>query len=89
MIESVKDYAASQAAQNNYAGAPLDGMSVTSPSGVSSMGPSESSLANSVLPHRHGILRKAGQPGDDEDASVKGRKRFSKRHSKNGLAAVF
>lgn len=40
----------------------------------------------SALPHRH-ILRK-GQAASDDD-SLKGRKRFSKRHSKNGLAAVF
>ncbi|KAF2091985.1 Pkinase-domain-containing protein [Saccharata proteae CBS 121410] len=45
-----------------------------------------SSLSNGVnVPSSRGHLRK--DPGDSE--SMKGRKRFSRRHSKNGLAAVF
>lgn len=46
--------------------------------------------ADSQDPHRHemqrNMLRK--EPAQEDDFS-KGRKRFSRRHSKNGLAAVF
>lgn len=41
-------------------------------------------------PQRPEVVRKTlrKEPTQDDD-SLKGRKRFSKRHSKNGLAAVF
>lgn len=35
------------------------------------------------------VLRKTLRKEPTDDDSLKGRKRFSKRHSKNGLAAVF
>lgn len=59
------------------------GSSVSSPS--STVGAAEASVDRPASSHQ-GRLRK--EQGDSE--SVKGRKpRFSKRHSKSGLAAVF
>jgi 3-phosphoinositide dependent protein kinase-1 len=37
---------------------------------------------------RH-TLRQTLRKGTDDETTFKGRKRFSKRHSKSGLAAVF
>lgn len=42
---------------------------------------------NSGERHMRQTLRKSNT--DDSDTFAKGRKRFSKRHSKSGLAAVF
>ncbi|KAL9093208.1 MAG: hypothetical protein Q9159_000385 [Coniocarpon cinnabarinum] len=89
MVEISKEQASQSNANSAYSGASgFDGLSPTSSADIGQLQPSDSSLGTSVLPHRHNILRKQVQSGDD-DESIKGRKRFSKRHSKNGLAAVF
>lgn len=88
MIEVSKEYAA-QSGATSYSGASaFDGLPPTSPAGVMNGDPLDSANAATVLPHRHNLLRKPVQGGEDDD-SLKSRKRFSKRHSKNGLAAVF
>ena len=86
VIESAKDFAASQqSVATSYSDdSAFNGLTPTSPSGAMESDPS---LADpSGISHRN-ILRKG--PGASDDDSLKGRKRFSKRHSKNGLAAVF
>lgn len=88
MVAVSKDYA-SQSGATSYSGTSgFDGMPANSPSTLSNFDSSDPSLASSSLPYRHNILRKPVQAGED-DESAKGLKRFSKRHSKNGLAAVF
>ncbi|OAL52195.1 serine/threonine protein kinase-like protein [Pyrenochaeta sp. DS3sAY3a] len=83
-IEQARDYAFAQTMSNSaYAGdAAMNelGSSLSSP--TSTLG-GDSALEGVNIPtSRHGHLRK-----DHGDAdSLKGRKRFSKRHSKNGLA---
>lgn len=82
-IENAREYALSQSMNSSYsADAALNdlGSSLSSPS--STLG-GDSALDGVNIPTaRHGHLRK--DHGDSE--SLKGRKRFSKRHSKNGLA---
>jgi 3-phosphoinositide dependent protein kinase-1 len=89
-IEQARDYAVAQTMQNSaYAGdAALNELQLVSnqPSPTSTLG-GDSALEGVNIPstrHGHGhLVRKAGE-GDSD--SMKGRKRFSKRHSKNGLA---
>jgi 3-phosphoinositide dependent protein kinase-1 len=79
-LEQAKDYALAQTMANYSGDSALNdlGSSLSSPS--STLG-GDSALDGVNIPTaRH--LRK--DPGDTD--SVKGRKRFSKRHSKNGLA---
>lgn len=66
-----------------YAGdTALNELGSTLPSPTSTLG-ADSALDGVNIPvSRHGHLHKAHGDGD----SIKGRKRFSKRHSKNGLA---
>jgi len=81
-IEQAKDFALSQSLTNSYSGdSAFNDLSSTISSPTSTLGGGEIDGVN--VPSAR--LRK--DPGDSE--SVKGRKRFSKRHSKNGLAAVF
>jgi len=78
-IEGAKEFASTQLLLTPFSTDPtLNGLS-------SSTGDSESNDSSGLQPHRN-ILRK--DPTSETD-SAKGRKRFSKRHSKNGLAAVF
>lgn len=83
-IEQARDYAFAQTMTNSYAGdASLNELVSNHPSPTSTLG-GDSALEGVNIPaSRHGHhLRK-----DQGDAdSMKGRKRFSKRHSKNGLA---
>jgi 3-phosphoinositide dependent protein kinase-1 len=80
-IEQARDYALSQSMANSYSGdSALNELNSTLPSPTSTLG-GDSALDGVNIPtSRH--LRK----GQDDSDSVKGRKRFSKRHSKNGLA---
>lgn len=83
-IEQARDYAFAQTMSNSaYAGdAALNELGSSLPSPTSTLG-GDSALEGVNIPaSRHGHLRK--DHGDAE--SLKGRKRFSKRHSKNGLA---
>ncbi|KAH9864115.1 hypothetical protein J1614_010048 [Plenodomus biglobosus] len=82
-IEQARDYAFSQTMQNSYtADAALNDLGSNLPSPTSTLG-ADSALDGVNIPaSRHGHLQKIH--GDTE--SLKGRKRFSKRHSKNGLA---
>jgi 3-phosphoinositide dependent protein kinase-1 len=70
---------------NSYAGdAAINELVSNGPSPTSTLG-GDSALEGVNIPassSRHGHLRK--DQGDTD--SMKGRKRFSKRHSKNGLA---
>ncbi|KAF1944845.1 hypothetical protein EJ02DRAFT_420145 [Clathrospora elynae] len=82
-IEQARDYAFSQTMTNSYASdAALSELVSNHPSPSSTLD-GDSILEGVNIPaSRHGHLRK--DQGDAE--SLKGRKRFSKRHSKNGLA---
>ncbi|EUC43824.1 hypothetical protein COCMIDRAFT_27731 [Bipolaris oryzae ATCC 44560] len=81
-IEQARDYAFSQTMSNSYsADASLSELVSNHTTPTSTLG-ADSALEGVNIPaSRHGHLRKEG----DTD-SVKGRKRFSKRHSRNGLA---
>ncbi|KAJ6204487.1 serine/threonine protein kinase-like protein [Bipolaris maydis] len=81
-IEQARDYAFSQTMSNSYsADASLSELVSNHTTPTSTLG-ADSALEGVNIPaSRHGHLRKEG----DAD-SVKGRKRFSKRHSRNGLA---
>lgn len=84
-LEQAKDFANSQSMASSYSGdSAFNELSSTISSPSSTLG-GDSALDGVNIPtSRH--LRK----GDHDDSgSIKGRKRFSKRHSKNGLAAVF
>ncbi|KAF2193845.1 Pkinase-domain-containing protein [Zopfia rhizophila CBS 207.26] len=80
-IEQARDYALSQSMANSYSGdSTLNDLNSTLSSPTSTLG-GDSALDGVNIPTgRH--LRK--EHGDND--SLKGRKRFSKRHSKNGLA---
>ncbi|KAF2874515.1 kinase-like domain-containing protein [Massariosphaeria phaeospora] len=80
-VEQARDYALSQDMANSYPGdSALNDLNSSLPSPTSTLG-GESALDGVNIPTaRH--LRK--DQGDTD--SIKGRKRFSKRHSKNGLA---
>jgi 3-phosphoinositide dependent protein kinase-1 len=86
-IEQARDYAFAQTMQNSYpADAALTELQLVSnqPSPTSTLG-GDSALEGVNIPAtRHGHLVKKAGEGDTD--SMKGRKRFSKRHSKNGLA---
>lgn len=86
IIESARDFAASKSAPTLYSEeSGFSGISPTSPSrDTDATLVSGDSTGQLQPPHRH-LLRR----GQSDDDSLKGRKRFSKRHSKNGLAAVF
>ena len=88
-VEQAREIALSQSASNSYAGESiLNGLN----SGINS--PADSLGGDSAMPMSgpssasntgRQTLRKEKDDGDGN----KGRKRFSKRHSKSGLAAVF
>ncbi|KAF2642666.1 kinase-like protein, partial [Massarina eburnea CBS 473.64] len=80
-IEQARDYAISQSMNNSYSGdSALNDLNSSLSSPTSTLG-GDSALDGVNIPtSRH--LRK--EHGDSD--STKGRKRFSKRHSKNGLA---
>lgn len=78
-IEQARDYAISQSMTNSYSGdSTLNDLNSGSP--TSTLG-GDSALEGVNIPTTR-MLRK--EPADSD--SMKGRKRFSKRHSKNGLA---
>lgn len=82
-IEQARDYAFSQTMQGSYAeDAALSELRSDLPSPTSTLGGDAALDGVNIPAARHGHLRK--EQGDAE--SLKGRKRFSKRHSKNGLA---
>ena len=80
-VEQARDYALSQSMTNSYSGdSALNDLNSGLSSPTSTLG-GDSALEGVNIPtSRH--LRK--EHGDAD--SLKGRKRFSKRHSKNGLA---
>ncbi len=85
-VEGANEYALSQCVTNSD-DSQFNGLSIGSPGNNinetdSGIGPESTGRG----PYRN-MLRK--DPGGGDDDSLKGRKRFSKRHSKNGLAAVF
>ncbi|KAI0578818.1 SPS1 Serine threonine protein kinase [Pyrenophora tritici-repentis] len=82
-IEQARDYAFAQTMTNSYsADAGLNELVSNHTTPTSTLG-GDSALEGVNIPaSRHGHLRK--DQGDTD--SIKGRKRFSKRHSKNGLA---
>ncbi|KAF2840184.1 kinase-like protein [Patellaria atrata CBS 101060] len=83
-IERAKELAISQSMTNSYSGdTNFNDLSSTLSSPASTLGGDAALDAVNIPTTRH--LRK--EQGDNE--SIKGRKRFSKRHSKNGLSAVF
>lgn len=83
-IEHAKEIAISQSMTNSYSGdSTFNDLSSTLSSPTSTLGGDAAFDGVNIPTNRH--LRK--EHGDNE--SIKGRKRFSKRHSKNGLAAVF
>ncbi|RYN64051.1 Serine/threonine-protein kinase [Alternaria tenuissima] len=82
-IEQARDYAFAQTMTNSYsADVGLNELVSNHTTPTSTLG-GDSALEGVNIPaSRHGHLRK--DQGDTD--SIKGRKRFSKRHSKNGLA---
>lgn len=85
VIEEVKQYVPTQQrGPDAYSSNQMLGMN--SDMNMSKQGQTE----ESEEPQRPEVLRKTlrKEPTQDDD-SLKSRKRFSKRHSKNGLAAVF
>ncbi|KAF1952434.1 Pkinase-domain-containing protein [Byssothecium circinans] len=78
-IERARDYAISQS-MNNSGDSALNDLNSSLPSPTSTLGGDTALDGVNIPTARH--LRK--EHGDSD--SVKGRKRFSKRHSKNGLA---
>ena len=83
-IERAREFAISQSMANSYSGdSAFNDLGSTLSSPTSTLG-GDNTLDGVNIPTAR--LRK-GEMGDQE--SLKGRKRFSKRHSKNGLAAVF
>lgn len=86
-IADVKEFALSQRLANSYGADSMNGLSPSlgQPPTMEDMGGAMQADPASGPPQRK-ALRK--EPSAD-DESNKGRKRFSKRHSKNGLAAVF
>ncbi|EON67507.1 AGC/PDK1 protein kinase [Coniosporium apollinis CBS 100218] len=82
-IERAKEFAISTSMTNSYSGdSTFNDLSSSLSSPSSTIGGDGALEGVNVPTARH--LRK-----DPDSDSVKGRKRFSKRHSKNGLAAVF
>ncbi|KAF1969503.1 Pkinase-domain-containing protein [Bimuria novae-zelandiae CBS 107.79] len=80
-IEQARDYAISQSMTNSYSADPaLNDLNTALSSPTSTLG-GDSALEGVNIPTTR-MLRK--EPADSD--SLKGRKRFSKRHSKNGLA---
>ena len=80
-IEQARDYAISQSMTNSYTGDPaLNDLNSALSSPTSTLG-GDSALEGVNIPTTR-MLRKEQADSD----SLKGRKRFSKRHSKNGLA---
>ncbi|KAK5175872.1 serine/threonine protein kinase [Saxophila tyrrhenica] len=83
--------ATSTAGSASYAGGKSTYSSVSSP--ADSMGADAAMPMSGPSAERHHMmrhtLRKSHTDGGDGGESLKGRKRFSKRHSKSGLAAVF
>ncbi|KAK4983771.1 serine/threonine protein kinase [Elasticomyces elasticus] len=86
MIERAKDFALSQSISSYSGDSTFNelGSAISSPSSTLG-GDAAGELPN--IPSSGHRLRKEHRDGDGD--SVKGRKRFSKRHSKSGLAAVF
>jgi 3-phosphoinositide dependent protein kinase-1 len=85
MLERARDFAVSQSLSNSYSGdSAFNDLSSTLSSPTSTLG-GDAALDGVNIPTTR--LRK-GHEGDTESIT-KGRKRFSKRHSKNGLAAAF
>jgi 3-phosphoinositide dependent protein kinase-1 len=83
-IERAREFAISQSIANSYSGdSAFNDLGSTLSSPTSTLG-GDNTLDGVNIPTAR--LRK-GEMGDQE--SLKGRKRFSKRNSKNGLAAVF
>jgi hypothetical protein len=80
-IDNAREYALSQSITSSYAGdVALNELNSSMSSPASTVGPDSALEGVNIPTARH--LRK--DHGDAE--SMKGRKRFSKRHSKNGLA---
>jgi len=92
-IDKAREFALSQSLTNSYSGdSTLNDLSSSLPSPTSTLdnsqdGPLEGVNIPSARDHHHRHLMPGGE--SSEGGSFKGRKRFSKRHSKNGLAAVF
>ena len=92
-IDKAREFALSQSLTNSYSGdSTLNDLSSNLSSPASTLDNSQDGPLEGVnIPstrdhHRH--LMQGGESGDG-GGSNKGMKRFSKRHSKNGLAAVF
>ncbi|KAF2116228.1 kinase-like domain-containing protein [Lophiotrema nucula] len=80
-IEQARDYAISQSMQNSYSGdSAINDLNSGFSSPSSTLG-GDSALEGVNIPTARHLRKEHG----DAD-SIKGRKRFSKRHSKNGLA---
>lgn len=92
-LEDVKEYALSQHMVDPYSADSINGLNSSlggSSANTGEVDRSDRGVSPDVSggpPHRK-MLQKNNPAGGDDD-SLKGRKRFSKRHSKHGLAAVF
>ena len=72
---------------NSYSGDSLLHSSMSSP--ADSLGGDAVMPLGGPTPDRHQMRHTLRKQNTDDGESTKGRKRFSKRHSKSGLAAVF
>ncbi|KAI5358221.1 Putative serine/threonine-protein kinase, active [Septoria linicola] len=91
-VEQAREVAIATSMTNSYSGESM----LNDPSNMSS--PADSMGDDAVMPmsgpsagerHGHNLRHTLRRNTDEDDRSLKGRKRFSKRHSKSGLAAVF
>jgi 3-phosphoinositide dependent protein kinase-1 len=96
-VEQAREIALSQSASSSYVG-DVNGMNMNGMNSDMNMdmdSPVESLGGDSAMPMSgpstvvHSGRQTLRKEKDDGDGSGKGRKRFSKRHSKSGLAAVF
>ena len=89
-LEQAKEFAMSQSLAQSYSGAStLDDLSSTLSSPTSTL--EDNAIEGVNIPTSRNLIsrRERGETDDGSSLSGKGRKRFSRRHSKNGLAAVF
>ena len=88
IIDSAKEYAVAQAANNPYSENDSFNISTSALSSQGSLLDQASDLSPNSMTHvQRGTLHK--QHSGNHSDSLKGHKRFSKRQSKSGLTAVF
>jgi 3-phosphoinositide dependent protein kinase-1 len=88
-LERAKAIANEQAANNAYSGDDSFNISNSALSSSANTMDQASDVSPSSITHVRATLQKQHSANDGESLKAVGRKRFSKRQSKSGLAAVF